>query len=182
MSQPFAPYESVPDDDLGSAAAATVAVALGALIAVTLGVQSWQQIPAFRATMQARDLRGQELATVVTTVGWGVAAVLLGFGALLLVFRRGRGLLLLGSLVGVATTAIARFGFQWFTPTHPLDHALVFWGGVAVLLAAVLPATRRWVAGRSGRGMPPVTTATPLLPTSSGVVSTLRPQPGIRSR
>ena len=49
----------------------------------------------------------------VPTVGWAVAAVLMVIGALLLLFRRGRGLLIFGALISIATTAWAQFGLGY---------------------------------------------------------------------
>ena len=49
----------------------------------------------------------------VPTVGWAVAAVLMAIGAVLLLFRRGRGLLIFGALVAIGTTAWAQFGLGY---------------------------------------------------------------------
>lgn len=162
-----APYESVSDDDLGAAAAATLVGTLGALVAVSIGRQAWDQRTRFVDLIDAGSFSGDNLAVVVSTVGWAVAAVLMVLGAVLLLFRRGLGLLVVGSVVGVVTTAIARYGYDWFTPRYPIDNLPVFLGGIGVLLLALLPATRRWVAGRRtrSRGLPPVTSATALTPT-----------------
>ena len=44
----------------------------------------------------------------------------------------------------------------------------MYFGGVAVIVMALLPVTGRWIAGRGRsrqRGLPPVTSATALTPT-----------------
>lgn len=162
-----APYESAPDDDLGSATAATLAASVGALISVSLGMQVARQFPAAKQALDAGTLTGARMELVVVTTGWAAAAALMGLGALLLLFRRGRGLLVLGALVGVATTGVARYEFGWFTASHPLANIAVYFGGVAVFVLALLPGTRRWIAGRGRRrgALPPVLSATALAPT-----------------
>lgn len=150
-----APYESAPDDDLGAATSATLAATLGALVAVSLGSQAWEQgEQAATAFIEAPDqFLEAQLPTAVTTVGWGGAAVFMGLGALLLLFRLGRGALIFGSALSLGTTFLARYGFEWFTPTDPLEHYPVFLGGIPVLLLALLPTTGRWIAGRRSRRM-----------------------------
>ena len=166
-----APYESVADDDLGSAVGAALTGALAGLLAVSLGAQAWRQIPDIKNSLDLEDLEGNDLATVLTTIGWGLGAVLLGLGAILLFFRRGRGAVMLGSLIATAATLIARYAFDWFTPAHPMDNAIVYYGGIAVFLLAAMPATKRWVSAprRPRSAMPAVTTATPMTRTSGTV-------------
>ncbi len=167
-----APYESAPDDDLGSAVAATLAASAGVLVAVSLGVQAWQQYPEASSVIKAFDggsISGAPLELLFTTAGWALAALLMGLGGLLLIFRRGRGALVFGALVSIAVTAVARYQFRYFTPSHPLANVAVFFGGVAVIVLALLPQTRRWIAGRGHRrrgGLEPMMTATALTPTS----------------
>ncbi len=163
-----APYESAPDDDLGSAAAAALTGTTALLTAVTLGRQAWDQYRSVADVVTAGRIDGVEADVLITTVGWGVSALLMALGAVALVVRRGRGAVLLGAVVGLAVAVGARWGFGWFTPAHPVDHGSVFFGGAVVLVLALLPATRRWVAGRGRHrrpGMPPVTSATTLTPT-----------------
>lgn len=163
-----APYESAPDDDLAAASMATLAVALGALVGYSLGRQAWTQWPTARDLIDAKRTTGVDLEVLVTTAGWAAAAVLMVLGAVLLAFRRGRGLLVFGSLVGVVVTVIARYSFDWFTPGHfALPNLPVYFGGAVVLVLALLPATRRWVNGRRPRSrcLPPVSSATALTPT-----------------
>ena len=90
----------------------------------------------------------------VPTVGWALAAVLMVIGAVLLLFRRGRGLLIFGALVCVATTAWAQFGLGYGGGDGrqgaggPM--AAVLGRGRRAWLPAPLPATGRWI-GRTRR-------------------------------
>jgi hypothetical protein len=163
-----APYESAADDDLAAAAGAALTGTTALLIALTLGRQSWAQYPAALDLLTAGRLEGTDLALVATTATWAASAVLMTLGAVLLIARRGRGVVMSGAFVGLAGTAIARWGFDWFTPVYPLDNAAAYFGGVAVIGLAMLPSTRRWIAGRGRPGqrkLPPVTSATALTPT-----------------
>ena len=94
----------------------------------------------------------------VPTVGWAVAAVLMVVGALLLLFRRGRGLLVFGALIAVATTAWAQFGLGYGGDGAliPVESWPLYWGGVGRVVLALLPATGRWV-GRTRRAPKPST-------------------------
>ena len=163
-----APYEAAPDDDLGSAAAAALTGTTALLIAVTVGRQAWDQYRSVADVVTAGRIDGVEADLLITTVGWAVSAAFMALGAVALLFRRGRGAVLLGAVVGLAVTAGARWGFGWFTASHPVEHGPVFFGGVVVLVLALLPATRRWTKGRDRhrqRRLPPVTSATALTPT-----------------
>jgi hypothetical protein len=152
-----APYESVPDDDLSAAAAATVTGALALLVAVSLGMQAWRQLPNVDRVLDAGSFQEADVPLLSTTFGWGAAAVLMTLGALLLSIRRGRGTVIFGSLIGLAATLLARVEFGWFTPEHPLEHLPVYFAGAAVVLLALLPGTRRWISGRRQRNtLPPV--------------------------
>jgi putative Mn2+ efflux pump MntP len=104
------------------------------------------------STAQEDALTASVPTVVVPTVGWAVAAVLMAIGALLLLFRRGRGLLVFGALIGVATTAWAQFGLGYGgeDAVHQVDQWPLYWGGVVVIVLALLPATGRWV-GRQRR-------------------------------
>ena len=83
----------------------------------------------------------------VPTVGWTVATVLMVIGSLLLLFRRGRALLVFGALIGVATTAWAQFGLGYGGDGAAIqvNQWPLYWGGVAVVILALLPATGRWI-------------------------------------
>ncbi len=166
-----APYESAPDDDLPAAAGAALAGTLAVLVAVTLGRQAWEQYPAAVDAVNAGAFADDDLAVLLSTGGWAVAAVLSLVGAAMMVVRRGRGVLLLGAAAGLVTTLAVRYAFDWFTPAHPLPAEVTYYGGAAVIVLALLPATGRWMAGHGDqrrqrpRGLPPVTSATPLTPT-----------------
>lgn len=164
-----APYESAPDDDLPAAACAALTGTLAVLVAITLARQAWDQYPAAVDALNGGSLVGDDLALVVTAGGWAASAVLMGLGAVLMLVRRGREVVVLGALIGLATTIVARYAFDWFSPAHPVTHGAVFVGGAVVIVLALLPATSRWIsgrgAGRRNRGLPPVTSATPLTPT-----------------
>lgn len=163
-----APYEAAPDDDLAAAAGAALVGTTALLVALTLGRQAWAQYRSVAEVLTAGRIEGADPALVLTTVTWAVSTVLMVAGALALVVRRGRGALTLGAAVGLVGTAGARWGFDWFTPVHPLQHAAVFFGGVVVMALALLPPVGRWIAGRGKRrtrGLPPVTSATALTPT-----------------
>lgn len=138
-----APYEAAQQDDL--------AAALGAgLTAVTAGVTSWVLgQAAYKGIQEMVDLNDAKATMppnlVVPTVGWSIAVLLMVVGALFLIFRRGRGMVAFGALVSVATTALAHYLYDWNSPGAPVEQALLYWGGVVVFVAAVLPATGRWV-------------------------------------
>jgi hypothetical protein len=98
---------------------------------------------------------------LVPTAGWSVAVVFMVLGALMMFARRGRGSVIFGSLVAIATTAVAQFAYHYDELAQQpnaadlhLEHWPLFWGGVVVFIAAVLPATGRWV-NRTGRPAPP---------------------------
>ncbi len=69
--------------------------------------------------------------------------MLMVIGALLLIFRRGRGSLILGALVSIATTAVAQYELHLGPATQ--SQSWLYWGGIGVLVVAALPATGRWV-------------------------------------
>ena len=79
-------------------------------------------------------------------------------GAVLLLFRRGRALLIFGGLVSIATTAWAQFGIGYGGEGAeiPISQWPLYWGGVAVVVLALLPPTGRWV-GRVRRSTRPST-------------------------
>jgi hypothetical protein len=93
---------------------------------------------------------------VIPAVGWAISAVLMVIGALLLLFRRGRGLLVFGGLIAIATTAWAQFGLGYGgdDAAIPTEQWPLYWGGVVVVVLALLPPTGRWV-GRTRRNAKP---------------------------
>jgi hypothetical protein len=149
-----APYESAPDDDLAAASVATLTGALAVMLAVTLGAKALDQVPQLQGLTEGVEPTEAQLAALLTTVGWAAAAVFLGFGAVLLVFRRGRVLVVWGGLIATAFTLIARYVFDWFTPAHPVGSMPVYLAGIGVIVLAALPATGRWIRGRSARRGP----------------------------
>jgi F0F1-type ATP synthase membrane subunit c/vacuolar-type H+-ATPase subunit K len=137
-----APYESAQQDDLAAALAAGLTATLAGITSWVLGRWAYHGIRSLIDDGKAN----QQLpsSVLVPTVGWSIAVVLLVVGALLLLFRRGRGWVILGALVSIATTAVAQYELhlgpaaqsQWW----------LYWGGIGVLVVAALPATGRWVA------------------------------------
>jgi hypothetical protein len=156
-----APYESAQQDDMAAALAAGLTISTAAITSWVLGSFCYESIRSIvervHNTADLKDIPADEL---VPTTGWAVAVVLMVFGAVMLLARRGRSSVVCGSLIAIATTAVAQFSYHYpevaqrssAAQLH-LEHWPLFWGGVVVLLAAVLPATGRWVnsTGKSGR-------------------------------
>jgi hypothetical protein len=163
-----APYESAQQDDLAAALGAGLTVATAGITSWVLGTFAVEVVSSvFRETKDGNfSFDGVPADLVVPTVGWSIAVVFLVLGAVLMLFRRGRGTVIVGALIAVATTAIAQFAYHYddlVTAPAPatvhLDKWWLYWGGVAVFVAAILPATGRWV--NRGRRKPPTGTATP---------------------
>jgi hypothetical protein len=159
MSYLPAPYESPQQDDLSATIAAILTTTVALITSWVLGQHAYPVVREFidaamgnLSTAQEDALTASVPTVVVPTVGWAVAAVLMAIGALLLLFRRGRGLLVFGALIGVATTAWAQFGLGYGgeDAVHQVDQWPLYWGGVVVIVLALLPATGRWV-GRQRR-------------------------------
>lgn len=157
MSYLPAPYESPQQDDLSATVAAILTSTVALITSWVLGQQAYPVVKDFidgvlgNLTSAQEDAVEASLDTVaIPTVGWTIAAVLMVIGALLLLFRRGRGLLILGGLVAVATTAWAQFiiGYGGEGAEVPVSQWPLYWGGAAVVVLALLPATFRWI----GRG------------------------------
>ncbi|MTD12836.1 hypothetical protein GIS00_02610 [Nakamurella sp. YIM 132087] len=143
MTQLPAPYELAQQDDLAAALGAGLAVTCAGITGWMLGSFSYRGLDsAIRAGV---DLEDWPAPAALTIVGWGAATVLMVLGALLLLFRRGRGLLVFGALVSVVITAIAQFSYDIGTVRSPVEQWPLYWGGVVVLVLALLPATKRWV-------------------------------------
>lgn len=145
-----APYESAPSDDLAAALAGGLAVTSAGITAWVLGIRTWNEVTTLLDRGWELDTLPSEL--VFALGGWALATVLLLLGGLLMVFRRGRGLLALGALVSLAATIFGQveLDFDQWIPQWPL-----YWGGVVVLAVVMLPATGRWVK-RTMRRQPPL--------------------------
>lgn len=163
MSYLPAPYESPQQDDLAATLAAILTATVALITSWVLGQQAYPVIREFIDGVQGNLSAAQEdaftesLPTVgVPTIGWAVAAVLMFVGALLLLFRRGRGLLIFGALISVATTAWAQFGLGYggADAAVPVDQWPLYWAGIAVVVLALLPATGRWI-GRQRKTVKP---------------------------
>jgi hypothetical protein len=159
MSYLPAPYESPQQDDLSATVAAILTTTVGLITSWVLGQHVY---PVVRELIdgamgklspeQEDSLQASVDVVAVPTLGWTIAAVLMVVGSLLLLFRRGRGLLIFGALISVATTAWAQFGYGYggSDALIPVDQWPLYWGGAAVVVLALLPATGRWV-GRTRR-------------------------------
>ncbi len=148
-----APYETPQQDDLAATLAAVLTTTMAVLSAWVLG--SWaystirQLIDLFTGDDPPAPTTAQAESALIAA-GWAVAAVMLGLGALLVLFRRGRKLAVLGGLVAAGTTALAQFGFGYGDAGArvPVENWPLYWGGVAVVVLGLLPATGRWVGRR----------------------------------
>jgi len=158
-----APYESPQQDDLAASVAAILTSTVGLITAWVFGQQVYPTIREFIDAVQGNLTTAQEDAftsslqtLAIPTLGWAVSALLLGIGSLLLLLRRGRGLLIFAALISIGTTAWAQFGlgFGGADAEVPVDQWPLYWGGVVVLVLAALPATGRWV-GRTRRAGKP---------------------------
>ena len=159
MSYLPAPYESPQQDDLAATVAAILTTTVGLITSWVLGQHVYPVVRELidgamgNLSSAQEDALQASMATVgVPTVGWAIATVLMVIGSLLLLFRRGRGLLIFGALIAVATTAWAQFGLGYGGEGAAIqvDQWPLYWGGVAVVVLALLPATGRWV-GRTRR-------------------------------
>lgn len=159
-----APYETPQQDDLAATLAAVLTTTVAIVTAWVLGSWSYSTIrglvDAFTVTDPPAPTSGQVESAVVAG-GWALATVFLVLGALLVLFRRGRRAALFGGLVATATTAVAQFAFGYGDTGArvPIENWPLYWGGVAVLVVALLPATGRWVdrVRRARIGQPGVT-------------------------
>ncbi len=175
MSYLPAPYESPQQDDLAATLSAILTTTVALITSWVLGQQAYpvvrQVIDGARGelTEAQQDALTSSLATTaVPTAGWALASVLMVIGALLLLFRRGRKLLILGALVAIATTAWAQWGLGYGGPgsTVVVDQWPLYWGGVVVAVLAVLPATGRWL----GKSKPKEKASTVIGTASTGAV------------
>ena len=157
-----APYESPQQDDLSATLCAILTTTVGLITSWVIGQHAYPVLKEYINGAMGNLSSAQEdaLTAAVDTVlmpavGWAVAAVLMVIGSLLLLFRRGRGLLIFGALLASATTAWAQFGLGYGgeDAAIPVSQWPLYWGGVAVVVLALLPATKRWL------GRNPKTTA-----------------------
>jgi hypothetical protein len=152
-----APYESPQQDDLSATLSAILTTTVGLITSWVIGQHAYPALKEYvdgamgnLSSAQQDALTASVDTVLVPTIGWAVAAVLMVIGSLLLLFRRGRGLLVFGALVAIATTAWAQFGLGYGADgaTIQVSQWPLYWGGVAVLVLAMLPPTNRWL----GRG------------------------------
>lgn len=166
-----APYETPPQDDLAATLAAVLTTTVAGLTAWILGSWSYRtgrslyDVVAGPGTPEPTPA---QIESAVVAAGWGVAALFLGFGALFVLFRRGRKAAVLGGLIAGGTTALAQFGFGYGDTGAqvPIENWPLYWGGIAVLVLALLPATGRWVGRRRRARRSPEITGT----TASGAI------------
>ena len=115
-----APYESPQQDDLSATLCAILTTTVGLITSWVIGQHAYPVIKDYingamgnLSSDQEDALKASLDTALVPAVGWAVAAVLMVIGSLLLLFRRGRGLLVFGALVAIATTAWAQFGLGY---------------------------------------------------------------------
>ena len=165
MSYLPAPYESPQQDDLAATLSAILTATVAFMTAWVLGQWAYpvvrQVIDGARGkltTAQQDALTSSLATTAVPSAGWALASILMVIGALLLMFRRGRKLLVLGALISIGTTAWAQFGlgFGGTGAAVVVEQWPLYWGGVLVAVLAVLPATGRWL-GKGTRVAKPST-------------------------
>ena len=150
-----APYELVEADDLGAAVAAALTVSCGGITAWILGHWSYGMLEAFVRYERASNWRLSPPDEVIVAAGWAVGTIFLAIGALLLLLRRGRKMLVFGALIAGATTVLAssKLGFNG----QLIEQWPLYWGGVAVFVLGLLPATGRWARRPAKPGGPAIT-------------------------
>ncbi len=154
-----APYEGAANDDLAAAVGATLTATLALLTAWIVGVPAYDRIRLAVEAGQRED--GFSESTIQlggTGLGWAVAVLFLVFGTVSLLRRRARGGLIFGAVVSLVTTIVADSPLETLTGE---PHAWLFYSGIAVVIAALLPATKRWL--RAPAVTPPVLAAPPQL-------------------
>jgi hypothetical protein len=170
-----APYESPQQDDLTATLAAILTTTVGLITSWVIGQHAYPVIKEFLdgamgnlSSAQEDALTASVDSVLVPNVGWAVAAIAMVIGSLLLLFRRGRGLLVLGALVAIATTAWAQFGLGYggADAATPVSQWPLYWGGVAVLVLAMLPPTGRWLR----RSVKPARQSTVIGTTETGAI------------
>jgi len=162
-----APYETPQQDDLAATLAAVLTTTVAGLTSWVLGSWAFSAIRTLLSRFTVNDPPDptpSQVESAVVAAGWAVGAFFLAIGALLVLFRRGRKAAVFGGLIAAATTALAQFGFGYGDAGAqvPIDNWPLYWGGVAVVVLALLPATGRWVGRvrRARLGQPGVTGTT----------------------
>ena len=158
-----APYESAQQDDLPAALGAGLTVTVAGITSWVLGRWAYDSARALIDQIKADSGRALSKSQLIPTAGWSVAVLLMVIGAVLLAFRLGRGVLVFGAMIAVATTAVAQFGYHYGSDL-PMSQWPLFWGGAVVFLLVVMPATGRWVN--------PAATAKPAFPPSATYLPT----------
>ncbi|SDO30278.1 hypothetical protein SAMN04515671_0489 [Nakamurella panacisegetis] len=157
-----APYESARQDDLPAALAAGLTVTVAGISSWILGRWSYDHGRALIDQIRANQGTTLPKYVLIPTVGWGAAVLLMVIGSVLLAFRLGRGVLVLGAMIAIATTAVAQFSYHYGSSVAIPQWSL-YWGAVVVFAVAVLPATGRWVTavGAAKPAFPPSATYLP---------------------
>lgn len=161
-----APYESAQQDDLPAALAAGFTVTAAAIVGWVVGQQAYQASREIIDLIRAGIDGAQDLppSLVMPTMGWVAGVVFLFFGSISLIFRRGRGTVIFAALLTIAATALAQFsyGYPDLVPVADprVDQWPLFWGGVVVIAAALIPATARWCRKNTKPRGPSVTGST----------------------
>lgn len=159
MSYLVAPYESPQQDDFAATLSALLTTTVALITSWVLGHHAYPVISDIVVAVQGERTRAQDVAleAAVTTkglpaAGWAVASILMVIGSGLLVFRRGRKLLVFGALLAIGVTAWAQYGLGYggVGSTVVVEQWALYWGGVAVAVLGLLPATGRWL-GRKRR-------------------------------
>lgn len=175
MSYLPAPYESPQQDDLSATLAAVLTTTVALITSWVLGQQAYPvvrqvvELALGNLTAAEQDALEASLESAgVPTAGWALAAVMMTIGAILLMVRRGRKLVVLGALISVGTTAWAQYGLGYGGEGAEIvvEGWPLFWGGVLVMVLAVLPATGRWI----GRGRATAKPSAVIGTTESGAV------------
>jgi hypothetical protein len=150
-----APYESPPEDDLRAAVAAGMTVTTALILSWILGFAASHRIRDAVSMMSAGAQPDEVPAEIlVPGVGWAAAVVFMVAGCLPVLLRKGRKAVEFGALLAVVITVIAHAGYDY---AQTVDQWPLYWGGIVVLVLALLPATRRWV-----HRLPPPTGETPI--------------------
>ena len=157
-----APYESAQQDDLPAALGAGLTVTIAGITSWVLGNFSFDRGRELIDQIKADNGSTLPKTVLVPTIGWVAAVLLMVIGAVLLAFRLGRGVLVFGSMIAIATTAVAQFAYHYGSALSVAQWPL-YWGGAVVFLLAVLPATGRWVnpAVQAQTAFPPSATYLP---------------------